>query len=463
MVPTMGNDVRSDQLAPHKIEAEEAVLGAILVNPDSLFEVTPFLATDDFFIVRHAWIWEAMMSISGRREAIDYLILCNELEQAGRLEEIGGSAYVLSLINKTPSSLNIQGYGRIVEAMAIRRRLLDAAQQVAQFAHSAQTDIQEVLSRSERAVLGVVAGQKRTTRITVAEANKRRRNQENESGRTLLTHIEELDKLTDYQIKFGRSLHILACSEHCKTTLTVELLIEWALMGYRTLYVSLENDATDISDQMNKYIAWSRRVTYDEAEKIVNGSGLEIISGGMTVKEIEDQVMLMSYGGQARGIVAIDTIQKLADSNGRNGRDTASVASASASIDRARLNTGWLWVVLCQQYVDTNERNPKMLLPARGNVMDAKAIFHDSRIMIGGYYADMWRHELGPDWDDPLCGPNEYLMRCLKNTFGNKRAMKYIKLAFVPVPAIVSPSLLKKPVQQTFVAATHPNGNGDGR
>ncbi|MBN1311850.1 MAG: replicative DNA helicase [Anaerolineae bacterium] len=148
-------DLRSDQLSPHNIEAEEAVLGAILVNPEALFEVLPFLKAEDFFIVRHAWIWEAMLNLHERRDPLDYLTVVSELEQTGKLAETGGAGYILSLVNKTPSSLNIEGYGRIVERMALRRRLIDAAQQVARVAHSDETDIDEVINRAEHAVFEV--------------------------------------------------------------------------------------------------------------------------------------------------------------------------------------------------------------------------------------------------------------------------------------------------------------------
>lgn len=144
-----------DQLAPHSIEAEEAVLGSILLNPEALFEVLPFLKAEDFFLVRHGWIWEAMNSLHERRDPIDYLTVVSELEQTDRLSEVGGAAYILSLINKTPSALNVEGYGHIVERMALRRRLIDAAQQVARVAHSDETDIDEVINKAEQAIFEV--------------------------------------------------------------------------------------------------------------------------------------------------------------------------------------------------------------------------------------------------------------------------------------------------------------------
>jgi replicative DNA helicase len=148
-------ELRSDQLAPHSIEAEEAVLGSILLNPEAFFEVLPFLKGDDFFLVRHGWIWDAMVSLHERRDPVDHLTVVSELELIGRLSEVGGAAYIISLINKTPSALNVEGYGRIVERMALRRRLIDAAQQVARVAHSDETDIDEVINRAERAIFEV--------------------------------------------------------------------------------------------------------------------------------------------------------------------------------------------------------------------------------------------------------------------------------------------------------------------
>src|SRR5512138_2261892 len=156
------SDLRSDQLAPHSIEAEEAVLGSILINPEALFEVLPFLNADDFFIVRHAWIWEFMLALHERRDTLDYLTIVSELEQTSKLAEVGGAAYILSLINKTPSALNIEGYGHIVERMALRRKLIEAASQIARVAHSDETDIDNVIGKAEQAVFDVT--ERRLTR-----------------------------------------------------------------------------------------------------------------------------------------------------------------------------------------------------------------------------------------------------------------------------------------------------------
>ncbi len=163
------SDLRTDTLAPHSVEAEEAVLGSILINPDALLEVLPFLSPVDFFIVRNGWVYEAIVTLHDRRDPLDYLTVTNELELSGRLTEVGGAAYILSLVNKTPSSLNVEGYGRIVERMSLRRRLLDAAGEVARAAHSEETDINEVVNRAEQAIFEVTEQRLQRDLVPVGE------------------------------------------------------------------------------------------------------------------------------------------------------------------------------------------------------------------------------------------------------------------------------------------------------
>src|SRR5512133_906904 len=112
------------QSQPHSRQAEEAVLGAILIDSETYFNVAQFLRPDDFYIVRNRWIWESFTRLHERRAPIDYLTVCEELEQQTQLGEIGGPAYIMSLINQTPSSLNAEAYAHLVEDNAVRRRML---------------------------------------------------------------------------------------------------------------------------------------------------------------------------------------------------------------------------------------------------------------------------------------------------------------------------------------------------
>jgi len=145
----------STRMAPHSLEAEEAVLGSVLIDPESLFRVLPFLSPGDFFIVKNQWIWESILGLHERREPIDFLTVCEELERREQLAEVGGQAYISHLINVVPTAIHAEGYGRIVEQTSIRRRLLTAASDIAQLAYEEAQEVDEVIDRAEQALFGV--------------------------------------------------------------------------------------------------------------------------------------------------------------------------------------------------------------------------------------------------------------------------------------------------------------------
>jgi replicative DNA helicase len=140
---------------PHHREAEEAVLGSVLVNPEVYYDVAHFLAGDDFFLHRNRWVWEAFNSLNEQRLPIDLLTVSEELSRQKRLEESGGPAYLTSLINNVPTSIHAEAYGRLVQETATRRRLLEAANQIARLAYQTETLIDDVVNDAEKAVFGV--------------------------------------------------------------------------------------------------------------------------------------------------------------------------------------------------------------------------------------------------------------------------------------------------------------------
>jgi replicative DNA helicase len=120
-------DTIPDKLQPHNLEAEEAILGSLLIDPDAILRVATFLNPDDFYVTRHSWIYEAIRDLHERREPPDLVTLADELERRGQLSEVGGPAYISSLINATPTSIHAEFYARIVERTGLLRRLIEAA------------------------------------------------------------------------------------------------------------------------------------------------------------------------------------------------------------------------------------------------------------------------------------------------------------------------------------------------
>ncbi len=149
------------KLLPRNIEAEEAVLGSLLIDPDAIIRVATFLQPDDFYVQRDGWIYAAIRDLHERREPADLVTLTDELERQGRLAEIGGAAFLTGLINATPTSIHVEYYARIVERTAILRRLIDAAGQIARLAYEDADDVDEVVDRAESIIFGVSGGDHR--------------------------------------------------------------------------------------------------------------------------------------------------------------------------------------------------------------------------------------------------------------------------------------------------------------
>ncbi|MCB9456911.1 MAG: replicative DNA helicase [Anaerolineaceae bacterium] len=140
---------------PYVQEAEEAVLGAILLNPSSYYAVAAFLHADDFYLLRHQYIWQAFDRLIAISEPIEYVTVQAALRDYGYLEEIGGGAYLTYLINNTPTSVHAEAYGRLVERAAVRRRLLVAADQIKALALDEQLVLEEVISGAESQLFNV--------------------------------------------------------------------------------------------------------------------------------------------------------------------------------------------------------------------------------------------------------------------------------------------------------------------
>ncbi len=140
---------------PANLEAERAVLGALLIDPDAIIKIANFVQPEDFYRQSHGWIYEAIRSLNDRREPIDFVTLVDELERRDQLTNIGGPAYITDLISTTPTAIYVDHYARIVERAALLRRLISAAGQVAELAYDESQEVDEVINRAESIIFGV--------------------------------------------------------------------------------------------------------------------------------------------------------------------------------------------------------------------------------------------------------------------------------------------------------------------
>lgn len=142
---------------PYSQEAEEATLGALIVDSTCYFDIASFLRTDDFFILRHRFIYEAIEALMARNEPMDYLTLSEELKQRNRLSEIGGPAYLTQLINSTPTSVHGVVYARLVERAAIRRQLMAFTDEGRKLAIDEEITVSDVIVELETKFMEVTS------------------------------------------------------------------------------------------------------------------------------------------------------------------------------------------------------------------------------------------------------------------------------------------------------------------
>ena len=149
------DDSLSQPLTQPSTVTEEALIGAVLINPDVYLEVAQFLSADDFFLERNRWIWETFKSLSESRQPIDMVTVPEMLINRKQLDEIGGEGYLISLIHKSPNAYHAESYGRIIEQNAIRRRMLQAANEIARLVYSQNQPVEVLIDEAEKAILNV--------------------------------------------------------------------------------------------------------------------------------------------------------------------------------------------------------------------------------------------------------------------------------------------------------------------
>jgi replicative DNA helicase len=154
-LPTMESESASIQSQPYNQQAEEAVLGAVLINPDAYVELAQILQPEHFYIIRNGWIWQAYSNLNTRQVPIDLLTVAEELEKHDQLIEAGGQPYLVSLVNQTPTSVNAEAYARIVEDNFIRRKLLSAANEMAKMAFNQEKPVDGILDSAEKSIFGL--------------------------------------------------------------------------------------------------------------------------------------------------------------------------------------------------------------------------------------------------------------------------------------------------------------------
>ena len=148
-------DTASFKLPPQNIEAEQSILGGILIENDALNTVVEFLEASDFYREAHQKIFQCMIALSEKSEPLDLITLTNELKKSKELESIGGASYLASLVESVPTAANIAYYAKIVKEKSILRKLISTATEIVTQSYHEGKDLEDFLDDAEQAIFRI--------------------------------------------------------------------------------------------------------------------------------------------------------------------------------------------------------------------------------------------------------------------------------------------------------------------
>ena len=163
------------RIPPQDLDAEKALLGSIMLSPDSLHDITDIISGDTFYSEKNKIVFENMVELAQKREPIDLVSVTNKLKEKKVFETIGGSGYVSELLNSVPSSANISYYAQILRKKQVLRNLIGAANDISELGYTEHEDLEDTLENAEKriySITSVTSGNQKFTRLrdTIDEA-----------------------------------------------------------------------------------------------------------------------------------------------------------------------------------------------------------------------------------------------------------------------------------------------------
>jgi replicative DNA helicase len=149
------SDVTSHKLPPQNIEAEQSVLGGILIENDAINKVIEILAPEDFYRDAHRKIYNALINLSARDEPADLITLTNDLRKNDQLDATGGASYIAALIDSVPTAANIEYYAKIVKEKSILRQLIQTSTDIITESYQDRSDVESFLDEAERSIFQI--------------------------------------------------------------------------------------------------------------------------------------------------------------------------------------------------------------------------------------------------------------------------------------------------------------------
>ncbi len=241
------------KLPPHDLDAEEAVLGSFLIDPEAIFKVVTFLKAEDFYREKNRWTYESCQRLYDRREAINQITVAHELARQQQLEAAGGAAYLSHLVSQVPTSVHVEYYSNIVRRLSMMRRLISASNQIAAIGYESPPDDNDALDRAESILFRLRYGQSRRDFVHIREVLDRYFEESSLAPDRegflphVLTGFDELDKILG-GMQRSDMVVLAARPSMGKTSLALNIARNAALdQGARVALFSLEMSKMELA------------------------------------------------------------------------------------------------------------------------------------------------------------------------------------------------------------------------
>ena len=338
------------RIPPHSVEAEQSVLGSILLDKDAMISVSETLIPEDFYKEAHRVIYECMLKLYNNQSEIDLITLADELRDQGYLDDIGGIAYITSLSTIVPTTSNIKYYINIVKEKSISRQLISAANDIINLGYDSSTKVEDVLENAEKKIFDI--SQERTTNdfqpinqvLTETLSMLEKLYEEKSDVTGLTTGFRDLNKKIN-GLQRSDLLLIAARPAMGKTAFALNLVQNAALKGDASVAVfSLEMSKEQLVQRM---VAAQSSV---ELKKIKTGTlaandwpritdGMAVLSGakihiddtpGIKISELRSKCRKLKIE-KGLDLVLIDYLQ-LMEGEGQNESRQQEIAKISRSL-----------------------------------------------------------------------------------------------------------------------------------
>jgi replicative DNA helicase len=225
------------RVPPQSLEAEESVLGGMLIDNTALDRVVEVLQPDDFYRGAHRKIYRAMLELSERNEPADLITLSEVLRTRGELADVGGSSFLAELAERVPTAANVMYYARIVRERAVLRGLITAATDIASRGYEATEDVKELLDRAEQSIMAIADREVKAAFVRMDDLVVKtfhmveRLHQQKEAVTGVTTGFHDLDRLTA-GLQPSDLIIVAARPSVGKTALCLNMAVNAALHGH---------------------------------------------------------------------------------------------------------------------------------------------------------------------------------------------------------------------------------------